>query len=306
MSRIGKIKKKKSILEKQRDRTAFVFLLPALILILVFFITPIILSLRFSFTNWDGISKEYNFIGLNNFKYVVNDACFGRILLNTLYLMIIYVPVLNILAIVIAALIVNVKNKIGNFYKSVLFFPNLLSMTVVGFIWKLMYDYNNGLINTVFRKLKLDFLVQDWIGAKNLVIPSVAASIIWFALGYFLIIYIAGMMSIPIQLYEAADVEGATRAQKFFNVTLPLLAPSITINVVLSTMGIIATFDLPFVLTGGGPGFLSETLALKVYHYAFTNFQQGPALALAVILGIIAILIAFLELKILLKREDIY
>jgi len=113
-------------------------------------------------------------------------------------------------------------------------------------------------------------------------------------------------MTIPKELYEASEVAGANAVQKFFHITVPLLAQSITINVVLSTIGIISCFDLPFVLTEGGPGYLSETIALKVYHYAFASQQHGYSLALAIMLAVLAIVIALLELKLLLKREDVY
>jgi ABC-type sugar transport system permease subunit len=264
------------------------------------------MSVHFSFTDWNGISGAYKYIGFANFKDVINELSFSQIILNTLTLTILYVPVLNILALVLATLVFSVGRRIGNFYKSVLFFPNLLCMVVVGFIWKLMYMYDNGLINQTLNALGLKALAQDWLGNPSIVMSSMSLSIIWFATGYYLVIYLAGLTSIPVELYESCDVEGASSMQKFFKITIPLLAPSITINVVLSTIGIIACFDLPFVLTNGGPGYMSETIALQVYHYAFTNLQQGRSLALSMMLTLFAVIIAFLELKFFRKREDIY
>ena len=237
---------------------------------------------------------------------VICESSFIQIILNTLYLTILYVPILNILALVLATLVFGVSRRMGNFYKSLLFFPNLLCMVVVGFIWKLMYMYDGGLINQIFNLLGLSVLAQDWLGSPSLVLASMSLSIIWFATGYYLVIYLAGLTAIPIELYESCDVEGATGMQKFLNITIPMLAPSITINIILSTIGIIACFDLPFVLTNGGPGYMSETIALQVYHYAFTNLQQGRSLALSMMLTLFAVTVAFVELKIFRKREDIY
>lgn len=285
---------------------AFILITPAMVLILVFFLFPILSSLRLSFTDWNGIPKALKFTGLDNYRYIIKEKSFITVVFNTLYLAVLFVPVLNALSIVIAVLIVNVSRKIGNFYKSILFFPNILSMVVVGFVWKLIYSYNNGLINVTLRSLKLDFLAFDWLGRKETVLPAMSLSIIWFSLGYYLVIYIAGLMAVPTELYEASSIDGASPLQKFFRITLPMLAPAITINVVLATLHIISEFDIPFVLTGGGPGYLSETIALQIYHYAFTSRLHGPSLALAVLLGIFSIVVALAELKILLKREDVF
>lgn len=286
---------------QQRKVTGILMTLPSFIVILVFFLIPLASTIKYSFTDWNGVSAQYRFIGLDNFIGVVTDTCFKQIVFNTVYLIVLYVPVLNVLALIFAVLIFNIGRKIGNIVKSVLFFPCLLSMVVVGFIWKLLFNYNSGLINQLLKKIGLGFLATDWLGQASTVLPSMSVSIIWFAMGYYLVIYTAGLMTIPKELYEASDVAGANAVQKFFHITIPLLAQSITINVVLSTIGIISCFDLPFVLTEGGPGYLSETIALKVYHYAFASQQHGYSLALAIMLAVLAIVIALIELKLLLK-----
>jgi len=292
-----------------RDRweiEGLIFALPSFLVLLVFIIIPIILNLRYCLTNYDGIRAEFDFIGLENFISIFQSDSFVVILMNTFQLSLIYVVGLNVLAIILAALIVRVSARFGNFVKSLLFFPCLLSMVVVGFIWRLIYNYNSGLINVTANKLGLEFLIQEWLGDKALILPSVGVSIIWFALGYYLIIYYAGFMAIPVELYEAADVEGASPVKQFFKVTLPMLAPSITINVVLSTVAILAAFDLPYVLTaGGGPGYYGSTLAIEIYRYAYNSIQQGKAFALSVILAFISIVIALIELRLFLKREEV-
>ena len=303
VTNIHKPRQKMSIAQRHKLTCVF-FTVPALLAIFIFFLFPMLRSLQYSFTDWDGIAREAHWIGLKNFVWVVTDSSFKQIFKNTLYLIILYVPVLNVIALLLAIAVYNV-GKVGNLYKSILFFPNLLSMTVVAFVWRLIYSYN-GILNQFFQAVGLEVFVQDWLGQPGTVLPAMSVSIIWFAVGYYVLIYLAGLYAVPVEIYESAEVEGVNSRQRLFRITIPLIAPSITINIILSTIGIITLFDLPFVLTGGGPGYTSETLALRVYSYAFKTLQTGYGLAMAVILGVFAITITLIQLKLLRKREDIY
>jgi multiple sugar transport system permease protein/raffinose/stachyose/melibiose transport system permease protein len=288
---------------QRRQLVCFLFTLPALTIVFVFFLFPMLRALLLSFTNWDGIARTYRWIGLKNFQTVVSDSSFRQIVFNTLYLTIIYVPVLNVVALLLAVGVYN-AGRAGNLYKAMLFFPNLLSMTVIGLIWNIIYRYN-GLFNRFLAAVGLKVLVQDWLGQVNTVLPAMSVTIIWFAVGYYLLIYLAGLNTVPVEIYESAEVEGVSAWQRLFRITIPLIAPSITINAVLSTIGIVTLFDLPFVLTGGGPGFKSQTIAMHVYAYAFQQLRTSYALALAVILGAFAILITSLQLRFLRRREEV-
>ncbi len=287
---------------QKRQITCFLFTVPALAVVFVFFFFPMLRSLMYSFTNWDGIGHEFLWVGLKNFAAVVTDSSFRQVVVNTVYLVVIYVPVLNVIALLLAVAVYN-AGRPGSVYKSMLFFPNLLSMTVIGLIWKIIYN-QNGILNQFLTAAGLKVLVRDWLGLPQTVLPAMSFTIIWFAVGYYLLIYLAGLNTVPVELYESAEVEGVTRTQKLFRITIPLIAPSITINVVLSTIGIITLFDLPFVLTRGGPGYLSETVALHVYFYAFVQLQTTYALALAVLLGVFAIVITSILLRLLRRREE--
>ena len=175
---------------------------------------------------------------------------------------------------------------------------------MVGFVWRMLLNYQKGLINIRLRSLGLDFLARNWLGEINLVIPVISLVIVWFATGYYVVIYYAGLMSISPEYYEVAVVEGAGSLQKFRYVTLPLLAPAITINVVLSTMGVLGSYDLPTSLSsGGGPGYYGTTLALLIVKNVYEKYQQGKALAVAVVMTVIAVILAIIELKLLIKRE---
>ena len=287
---------------RKRRLTCLLFTLPAVAVVFVFFLLPMLQALVLSFTNWDGIARTWHWIGLKNFERVISDSTFRQITFNTLYLAIIYVPVLNAVALLLAVGVYN-AGRAGNVYKAMLFFPNLLSMTVIAMIWNTIYRYD-GLFNGFLRMVGLKILVQDWLGQVNTVLPAMSVTIIWFAVGYYLLIYLAGLNTVPVEIYESAEVEGVNSVQRLFKITIPLIAPSITINAVLSTIGIITLFDLPFVLTRGGPGFKSETIAMHVYAYAFQQLRTSYALALAVLLGIFAIIVTSLLVGFLRRREE--
>ena len=297
-------KNPKRSLSAQRRLSCFLLTVPALAVIFLFFLFPMLRSLQYSFTNWDGIATEVRWVGLDNFRWVVSESSFKQVFINTGFLVVLYVPVLNVIALLLALAVYNVK-KVGNVYKSILFFPNVLSMTVVAMIWRIIYAHD-GILNMALRGIGLGSAAQDWLGQPGTVLPAMSVSIIWFAVGYYLLIYLAGLNSVPVELYECAEVEGVRPAQKLFRITIPLIAPSITINVVLSTIGIVTLFDLPFVLTGGGPGYMSETIALRVYSYAFVTLQTRYALAMAVVLGVFAIAITTIQLRFLRRREAAY
>ena len=279
-------------------------MLPALLLVTVFIILPVALNVLLAFTNYKGFGEPYRFIGLANFRSIFTDSSFFLVLGNTFKLLLIYVVVLNVVAVFLAVRIVDTGALFGNFMKALLYFPCLLAPIIVGFVWRMILNYQKGIINVSLRSLGLDVLALNWLGEPHLVIPIMSLVIVWFATGYYTIIYYAGLMAISPEYYEVATLEGASGTQKFRFVTLPLLAPAITINVVLSTMGVLGAFDLPTTISsGGGPGYYGTTIALLVIRYVYDTFQEGKALSVAVVMSLIAIIFAYLELKLLVRRE---
>ncbi|MCL1854673.1 MAG: sugar ABC transporter permease [Clostridia bacterium] len=300
------MKKGRLTMQQQRTLGGILMSLPSFLVLFLFFIGPMLLAILLSFTNWKGTTLTFDFIGFSNYVKVFNTPNFGQLMFNTVYLILLYVPLLNIVALVMATLIYGISRKLGTVSKSAIFFPNLLAPVVVGFIWLILYQYQNGIFNKILRGLGIDALAHDWLGDPSTAMPAISLSILWFAIGYFLIIYTAGLTTIPDDLYENAEVEGANRVQSFFGITIPMLAPSITINVILSTIGCIATFEFPLVMTKGGPGSYTRTMGYAIWNYAYGTRQQGHALAIAVIMALIAMLIAFGEWLLLHKQEEIY
>jgi ABC-type sugar transport system permease subunit len=282
----------------------FLFVLPAVFFVALFIVLPIFMNFYLAFTNYRSFGTPFRFIGLMNFTSIFTDSSFYLVLGNTFKLLVIYVVVLNVVAVFLAVLIVDMGSKFGTFIKSLLYFPCLLAPIVIGFVWRMILNYQRGLVNVTFRALGLEALALNWLGEPALIIPLMSLVIVWFATGYYTIIYYAGLMAISPEYYEVATIEGASGVQKFRFVTLPLLAPAITINVVLSTMGVLGAYDLPTALSSqGGPGYYGTTLALLVIRYVYENFQMGKALAVATVMSVIAIVLSYFELKLLLKRE---
>lgn len=284
-------------------KKGWLFVAPAALILLWIVIFPLVSGIAYSFTDYNGLDTDISFTGLKNFSDIIKDKNFFLILKNTFVVSAIYIVLLNCMAVFLSVILMRVGKGFGNFVKSMLYIPCLIAMSIVGFIWRLLYNYSDGLINRFFRMIS-EKSIQDWLGNPDLVLGSTSIAIVWFALGYYMVIYCAGLMAIPVDLYEVADIEGATKWQTFRHVTLPLLAPSITINVVLSSMAILSCFDLPYVLTaGGGPGYYGTTIAISVYRLAYVSRQMGKSFAMAAILAIISMIIAAIELRILLKRE---
>ncbi|NLA66584.1 MAG: sugar ABC transporter permease [Leucobacter sp.] len=281
---------------------ATLFLAPALLFLVIFFIIPVTQSFYFSLTNWDGFSSSYRFSGFENYKYVFTARQTVQVIKNTFYLAIIYIPVLNILSLFLAVIINDCK-KLQNVYKSILFFPNLLALAVTGYIFKMILNPSTGILNRVLDSIGLSSITLDWLGNIHTVIPAISLTTIWVCTGFYLVIYLAGIMGIPQDLYEAASIDGASRWQKFQFITFPLLSPSITINVILSTIGILGAFDLPYVMTGGGPAYYSTTIALQIYVYNSKSLQLGNGLVLSVVLCIVSIIITAILFKITTRRN---
>ena len=279
--------------------------MPALLLVVTFVFIPLFMNVGYSFTNYSSAQRDnLSFIGTLNFQKLFADKDFGMIVGNTLYLAMLYVVILNTIAIIFAVLITQVRRRFGSFVKSLLYFPCLIAMAVVGYIWRIIFSYKDGILNMFLGSLGFKSL-PEWLGKPGLIIPSIAIAIIWYALGYYIVIYYAGLMAIPVELYESSAVEGSNRWKDFRYITFPLLAPSITINVILTSMAIIGTFDLPHTLTtGGGPGRFGTTIPLWIYRLYFKDYQFGQSIALSVLLMAVAMTVALIELNILVRREE--
>ena len=279
-------------------------IVPALILFLIFMVYPIIKGFSMSFYSWSGLSDNAQFIGLENFKTLFSDAYFLKALKNTGFLMVVFPLLTIIFSLLLAIFLTQGKLKEKNFYRLIFFFPNVLSMVVIGVLFTYVYDPSIGILNSFLEKIGLDAWAHAWLGDPKTVLWAVALAMVWQAVGYYMVIYMAGLDGIPPELYEVADIEGASFAQKFRYVTLPMIWEIVRVTLVFFITGV---FNLSFifvkVMTGGGPDGNSEVLLTYMYKQAFTNANYGYAMAIGVVIFIMAIGMAVILNKVTEKKE---
>ncbi|MGV7119030.1 carbohydrate ABC transporter permease [Paenibacillus kyungheensis] len=284
---------------------AVIFILPSFILYTLFVIAPTVGSLYLSFTSWDGISENIRFIGLANFIEIWNSPRVHNALKNTLILTVSLVILENIAAIAMAMMVDQVR-WFKNLFRSIFYFPTLLSGIVMGFVWTMILNYNFGVVNQILNTIGLGHWTADWLGDPKYALLSIILSTVWKSAGYYMIIYLAGLQGIPTELSEAANIDGANRWQRFRFITFPLLAGSLTVCMVLSMISALKIFDQIAVMTDGGPGFATETLTYIIYKVGFGELRQGFGTALAIVLFLIIMLVTLIQVKILRKREVEY
>ncbi len=284
------------------DRTALAFIAPALILYVLFIIVPTVSSVYYSFTSWDGISPDVKFIGLANYKEIFTSARFGNALKNTIILTVFISILENAFALALAVLVDNIRWG-KNFFRSAFYIPVLISGIVSGFIWKIMYNYNFGAINSILTQIGLGDFRQDWLGNTSLTLIMIGVVLVWKGAGYYMIIYLASLQSVSTDVIEAAEIDGASPWQRFRMITIPLISGAFTINFTLSLINGLKVFDQINVMTDGGPGFTSETLVYLLYKVGFTEGRQGFGTAVGIMLLFIIIILNTIQQKFLRSRE---
>ena len=265
-------------------------------LYLAVLIFPLLLSFFYSLTNFNLLRATNSFVGASNYLALLNDDTFVASLLFTLKISLSVTLAANVLGLLIALAL----NHTGPFYavlRTVFFVPQVLSAVVIGFIWGGMLNSQRGLVNTLLRQLGLIGAAGDisWLGTPGLATLSVIVVCIWQMVGFCAVVYLAALQSVPADLEDAATVDGANRWQKFRNVTFPLLAPGVTVNVILLLIMMFKLYDIILVMTAAGPAGTTESLAFYITRMAFTDNRVGYASAMAVVLFVsIAIISACL------------
>ena len=290
---------------KKKVRFDFVtmgFIAPAFLFFTLFIIVPTIASVYYSFTSWDGLNPVVKFVGLANYKEIFTSARFGNALRNTVILTEFISILENSMALILALIVDNVKWG-KNFFRSAFYVPVLISGIVSGFIWKIMYNYNFGAINSIFRSIGMGEACQDWLGNPKLALIMVGVVLIWKGAGYYMIIYLASLQSVPTDVVEAAAIDGASPIQRFKAITLPLISGAFTINLTLSLINGLKVFDQISVMTDGGPGFTTETIVYLLYKVGFNEGRQGFGTAVGIVLLFIILILNAVQQSILKRRE---
>jgi len=284
---------------KNRNRNAFdyaLFLAVPLSLYIVFFIVPNLTSYVYSLFDYDGFT-HFEFIGLRNFANLLGDRKFGMAFQNTIVYTVTTIFGQNALALLLAVLLVK-QRVLNNFFKTVNYLPAIMSSIAIGFIWGFILDPNIGAINTALTRVGLGNWAQNWLGDRNIVMFTISLIHIWQAVGGAAIIFIAGLLDIPEDLYESASIEGANGLQSFWKITFPMLMPVTIINIVLTTIGCFKSFDYVYVMTGGGGDGSSNVIATWLFKTGFQFTNVGYASSMAVVLSLTVSLVVLIQLRI--------
>lgn len=287
-----KLKRVKNIIN---PKTApYFFLAPAIILLIIFTLYPVLSSFILSFQTMQGTEKI--FAGLDNYKKLISDKVFYKSLKNTFIILIVQVPIMLSLSILIAVGLNSSFVRMKGFFRTIYFLPAITALVAASIIFMIILDGNYGVANYFLSLVGLDPI--DWLNDPFWAKVSIMIVMTWRWTGYNVVIFLAGLQSIPNELYEAASIDGAGNTRKFFNITIPQLKPVFIFTVVMSTIGTLQLFDEAYILTNGGPNNATMTITLYLYETGFKNFNFGYASALAYALVIIIAVISWIQMKI--------
>lgn len=284
--------------------TIFLFLLPAVVIFLLFIIYPIFRAVYFSLFNWNGMGSATIFVGLNNFKQILTDQVFMKAVWNCLLIVILSLCIQLPLALMLAIMVG--RDLPGRaFFRAVFFLPYVLSEVIIAIIWisLLNPDPERGLINALLVLIP-GVQAQNFLGDLNQVLACIFVVLSWKYFGLHMLLYMAGLQNIPREIEEAAMIDGANRWQTIRKVTIPLLGSTIRTTILLSVLGSLTTFNLIWIMTRGGPVNASEVMSTYMYRYAFIRFQFGYGSAVALVMLAICLIFSVMYLR--LARQPDY
>lgn len=290
------------VLKKERFQYPLWFLLPAMLVFGYLFIIPSLTSFYYSLTDWNINRSTISFVGLKNFRDLFLETKFRATIGNTLKFAFSDTILRNFLGLSLALLLNSSRVKGKNLFRTIMFLPFVIAPIVIGYLFTAIYNPDHGILNVFLRNIGLSALASDWLNDSKLALLSTIATDVWRTTGFSMVIYLAGLQNIPAELYESAEIDGANSAQKLGKVTLPLLAPSITINVVLALIGTMKVFVMILVLTNGGPGYSSEVINTYIMS-TFSLGLYGSGTAANIVLSLLIAVIGVPVLLILRKRE---
>ncbi|WP_319533132.1 sugar ABC transporter permease [uncultured Cohaesibacter sp.] len=274
-----------------------VFLAPAIILLSVFLLYPLVYSFQLSFLDWNGLGDGARFNGLDNWERLLSDAIFWKSALNNIYLAVFSVLIQLPIAVVLAV-VLDEAAKGSRILKILYFIPLLMSSVALGVLFKNIFDPNFGPINSILTELGLYDWTQDWLGDPDFALGSVIAVVCWQNVPFYMVLFLAALSSFPREIVEAAHLDGASQSTIFWRLKLPHLQGTFRTAVLLAVIGSMRYFDLVYVMTDGGPEHSSEMMATYMYHTVFNSFEMGYGSTIASAMFIIITVIATISMRV--------
>jgi multiple sugar transport system permease protein len=288
-----KIKKQRTMTQRNR-LTGYMFLLPNIIGFALFVFVPVIASFLMSFTEWNGFGP-FKFVGLDNYLKLFDDDNFKISFMNSMIFTILSVPLTLFLALIISVWM-NAGIKFVKLFRTAVFLPYVTATIAVAVVWQLILNPSMGPVNQMLQALGVTE-PPGWFSSSAWALISVAIVYIWHSIGYYMVLYLAGLQGIPDHLYEAAELDGAGPIAKFFRVTLPMLSPIIFFTVIIGVINSFKVFDFIYVLTQGGPGRSTQVLVYTIYNVAFKQFSFGYASAMAYVLFLVILVFTYVQFR---------
>jgi len=285
----------------QERRTAALFLAPAVILYGVFFVLPMAQAFYFSLFRWRGLSQHKEFIGVQNFRELAGDPIFWMALKHNFTFLVAGILITLPLALFFAY-VISRKVRGASSYRAVFLFPNIISIVAVAVLWSFIYNMQFGLLNAFLKQVGLEQFTAGWLGEPRTALPAVITTGIWYQLGFYIVLFLAGIQSIPPSFYEAASIDGANQLQSFRHITIPLLWEILKLGIVYLVIQTMNVFGLVWVMTEGGPSNHTETMLTYLYRKAFAESLYGYGTALGVVVFILVLGIALTSIRAM-KRE---
>lgn len=292
------MRKKRFSLSRGLEFTGFT--LPAIAAILLFVEIPFIMSIAYSFTKWNGLDKVPEFIGLENYKELLTaDKPMMEALAFTLLFTVAMVAATNILALFLAVILdTDIKGR--NFLRAAFYIPNIISLIVIGYIWRFVFS---KAFDSLYALTHSGIFQISWLGDTRFAFISVVLVSVWQSVGFYLVIYIAGLQTVSRDVIEASFIDGAKSIRRFFSITLPLIMPSVTVCVFYSISNALKSFDVIFSLTYGGPGTATTSIALDIYKTAFSSNRFGYGTAKSVVLFLLILVVTVTQVTLFKKKE---
>ncbi len=289
--------------EAKREWTAYLMQAPGLVLFFIFVVFSVVFSFYLSFHQWDILNPAKPFVGLDNYRQLKTDPYFRTALYNTFLFTLFSVPISIGLGLGVAILL-NRQIHLRGLFRTFFYLPVVTPLVVSGIIWKWVFNGDFGLLNYYLEKLHIIHNEVLWLSDPNLALPSVTVTLIWGAVGFNMLVYLAGLQAIPSEYYEAASIDGAGPWRQFRNITLPLLAPTTFFLFVVSIIGAFQIFDQVYIMTGGGPLRATSTIVYIIWNYGFQLFQMGYAAAIAYALFAIIFVFTLIQVWLFNKQAD--
>lgn len=277
-------------------KTIFSFLLIPTAMYVFFVIQPLVMTFVYSFTDWDGVSTSYSFLGFKNFIKLLHDDFFWNAFFNNLKWLAVMVSCPTLLGLLLASLLSR-DLKGAMFFKVIFYLPTVLSYMVTGLLWSWVYEPNIGILNLFLRSVGLNEITKAWLADPATVLFAIAIAATWRQTGFSMVLYLAGLNGVPKDIIESAKIDGATGWRLFWKIIFPLLKSSTAVVITFSLIDSFTVFDIIFTMTQGGPYRQSEVLAVYLYKEAFWNYRAGYASSIAVMLFVIVLIITSVYIR---------